>query len=102
MEPMNSIYPKDNFFKKVRDLASKNGILLIFDEIITGFRFSIGGAQEFFNVTPDIATIGKGMGNGMPISAIVGKSKYMCKMDKIFFHQRLEEKACLLKDQLQP
>ena len=85
MEPMNSIYPKDNFLKKVRDLASKNGILLIFDEIITGFRFSIGGAQEFFNVTPDLATIGKGMGNGMPISAIVGKSKYMCKMDKIFF-----------------
>ena len=82
---MNSIYPKDNFLKKVRDLASKNGIILIFDEIITGFRFSIGGAQEFFNVTPDLATIGKGMGNGMPISAIVGKSKYMCKMDKIFF-----------------
>ncbi len=85
MEPMNSVYPTDDYLKKVRELSSKNNILLIFDEIITGFRFGIGGAQEYFKVTPDLTTIGKGMGNGLPISAIVGKEKFMYKMDKIFF-----------------
>ena len=84
MEPMNSEYPKDHFLEKVREISTKNNILLIFDEIITGFRFAIGGAQEYFKIVPDLTTIGKGMGNGMPISAIVGKEKYMNKMDKIF------------------
>ena len=85
MEPMNAVYPKNDYLKKVRELSIKNNVLLIFDEIITGFRFGLGGAQEYFGVTPDITTIGKGMGNGMPISAIVGKKKFMHKMDKIFF-----------------
>ena len=61
MEPMNAVYPKNDYLKKVRELSIKNNVLLIFDEIITGFRFGLGGAQEYFGVTPDITTIGKGM-----------------------------------------
>ena len=97
MEPMNAEYPKDHFLEKVREISTKNNILLIFDEIITGFRFAIGGAQEYFKVTPDITTIGKGMGNGMPISAIVGKEKYMNKMDKIFFSSTFGGESLSLK-----
>lgn len=85
MEPMNTEYPKIGYLEGVRRLCDENGALLIFDEIITGFRFSLGGAQSLFNVTPDLSTFGKGLGNGMPISAIVGKRKYMEVMDDIFF-----------------
>ena len=85
MEPMNYIEPENNFLKKVRALAHKNGALLIFDEIITGFRYSLGGAQELFGVTPDLATFGKSMANGMPIAALVGKRKYMKKIEDIFY-----------------
>ena len=59
MEPMNIEYPKDEFLEKVKNLVHKNDALLIFDETITGFRYSLGGAQEFFGVLPDIATFGK-------------------------------------------
>ena len=97
MEPMNSEYPKDHFLEKVREISTKNNILLIFDEIITGFRFAIGGAQEYFKIVPDLTTIGKGMGNGMPISAIVGKEKYMNKMDKIFFSSTFGGESLSLK-----
>jgi glutamate-1-semialdehyde 2,1-aminomutase len=85
MEPMNIEYPKDNFLEKVKELAHKNNALLIFDETITGFRYSLGGAQELFNVIPDLATFGKGMANGYPLSALVGSSKVMQKVEDIFF-----------------
>lgn len=85
MEPMNIEYPEDDFLEKVKDLAHKNNALLIFDETITGFRYSIGGAQKLFNVIPDIATFGKGMANGYPLSAIVGSNKIMKKFEDIFF-----------------
>ncbi|MBC98972.1 MAG: aspartate aminotransferase family protein [Halobacteriovoraceae bacterium] len=85
LEPMNVSYPKDNFLQKVKDLCVKNGAVLVFDETITGFRFSRGGAQELFGVIPDLTTLGKGMGNGYPISAICGKSEIMNKMEDIFF-----------------
>ena len=85
MEPMNVEYPKNNFLEKVKELAHKNNALLIFDETITGFRYSLGGAQEFFNVIPDIATFGKGMANGFPLSAVVGSNKIMQKVEDIFF-----------------
>lgn len=85
MEPMNIDYPKEGFLEDVRALTFKHNILLIFDEIITGFRFHLGGAQSLFSVEPDIATFGKGLGNGMPISAIVGRSEIMMLMDDIFF-----------------
>ena len=85
MEPMNVEYPEDNFLEKVKELAHKNNALLIFDETITGFRYSLGGAQELFNVIPDIATLGKGMANGYPLSAVVGSNKIMKKVEDIFF-----------------
>jgi len=85
MEPMNIEYPKDNFLEKVKELAHKNNALLIFDETITGFRYSLGGAQKFFGVTPDLATFGKGMANGYPLSAVVGSDKVMQKVEDIFF-----------------
>lgn len=85
MEPMNVDEPKDSFLEKVKELAHKNGALFILDEIITGFRFHLGGAQALFNVTPDLATFGKSMGNGMPISAVVGKDQYMREMEEVFF-----------------
>ena len=85
MEPMNIEYPQDNFLKKVKELVHKNNALLIFDETVTGFRYSLGGAQELFNVIPDLATFGKGMANGYPLSAVVGSNKVMQKVEDIFF-----------------
>jgi len=85
MEPMNYIEPENNFLQKVKALSHKHGALLIFDEVITGFRFSLGGAQKLFKVTPDLATFGKSMANGMPISALVGKRKYMKKIEDMFY-----------------
>ena len=85
LEPMNIESPKDGFLDKVKQLCHLHGALLIFDEMITGFRFDLGGGQSYFGVTPDIATFGKGMANGMPISAMVGKKEFMKEMDSIFF-----------------
>jgi glutamate-1-semialdehyde 2,1-aminomutase len=69
--------PQDNFLQKVKDLCQKNGALLIFDEIITGFRWHLGGAQKYHNIVPDLSTFGKAMGNGFSISALVGKKEIM-------------------------
>ena len=85
MEPMCGEYPKDNFLEKVKELANNSGALLIFDETVTGFRVSNGGAQELFGVIPDLATFGKGLANGYPLSALVGREKYMVVMKDIFF-----------------
>ena len=85
MEPMNVEYPQDNFLEKVKALAHKNNALLIFDETITGFRYSLGGAQALFDVIPDLATFGKGMANGFPLSAVVGSNEIMQKVEDIFF-----------------
>ncbi|MCK4264793.1 aminotransferase class III-fold pyridoxal phosphate-dependent enzyme [Candidatus Babeliales bacterium] len=85
MEPMNSTYPKDGFLEAVKSLTHKNGAVFIFDEVITGFRYSLGGAQELFNVTPDLATFGKAMSNGYPISAVVGRADIMKLMEDIFY-----------------
>jgi glutamate-1-semialdehyde 2,1-aminomutase len=85
MEPMNVEFPKDNFLHKVKELAHQHGALFIFDETITGFRFSNGGAQELFGVTPDLSTFGKGLANGYAVSAVAGAEKYMRLMEEIFF-----------------
>jgi glutamate-1-semialdehyde 2,1-aminomutase len=85
MEPMNKDFPENNFLQQVKEITNKNGALLIFDEVITGFRFSRGGAQEIFGVNPDLSTFGKGLANGFPISAIVGKKEIMKGMEEIFF-----------------
>lgn len=85
MEPMNVEFPKDNFLENVKKLAHENGAVLIFDETITGFRFSKGGAQEYFNVIPDLSTFGKGLANGYALSAIAGRNDIMKKMEDVFF-----------------
>jgi glutamate-1-semialdehyde aminotransferase len=85
MEPMNSTFPNEGYLESVKQIAHESGALLIFDETITGFRFARGGAQELFNITPDLSTFGKGLANGMPISAIVGKREVMLEMEKVFF-----------------
>jgi glutamate-1-semialdehyde 2,1-aminomutase len=65
------------FLPFLRDLTRKEGSLLVFDEIVTGFRLALGGAQERFKVTPDLAAVGKGVANGMPLSAYVGRADLM-------------------------
>jgi len=85
MEPMNVIEPENSFLEKVKELTHKNGAVFIFDETITGFRFANGGAQEYFGVVPDLATFGKGLANGYPVSAIAGKAEIMHLMEEIFF-----------------
>ncbi|MBM3132192.1 MAG: aminotransferase class III-fold pyridoxal phosphate-dependent enzyme [Chloroflexi bacterium] len=77
--------PKDGYLGKVKELTHRNGAILIFDEIVTGFRMSLGGAQEYFGVTPDMATFGKGMANGMPLSAVVGCKALMKEFEEVFF-----------------
>jgi len=85
LEPMNSQLPKDGFLEGVKELAHRHGALLIFDEVITGFRYANGGAQEYFGVVPDLACFGKGIANGYPVSAIAGRAQVMKLMEEIFF-----------------
>lgn len=84
MEPANLEIPAPGYLASLRELAHSHGALLVFDEIITGFRFHLGGAQTLFGVTPDLACFGKSMANGMPISAITGSERLMREFDEIF------------------
>lgn len=85
LEPMNVAWPESDFLAEVKNLCHENGALLVFDETVTGCRFAPGGAQEYFGVTPDLATFGKGLANGFPLSAIVGGDEVMGVMEDIFF-----------------
>ena len=70
---------------KLKEITHKNGAVLIFDEMVTGFRVSLGGAQQYYGVTPDLSTFGKGMANGMPLSLLVGKREIMMEGENTFF-----------------
>lgn len=85
MEPLTILEPKNNFLREVKRMTHDNGALLMFDEIMTGFRFSFGGAQELTGVTPDLTALAKAVSNGIPLSAIVGKKEYMFSLEKTFF-----------------
>jgi len=85
LEPVNVAAPEDDFLQRVKELTHRHGAILIFDETITGFRYANGGAQEFFNVIPDLATFGKGLANGYPLSAVAGRADIMKLMEEIFF-----------------
>ena len=85
MEPVGIVEPAKDFLQQVQKITKENGALLIFDEVITGFRLALGGAQEYFGVIPDLACFGKAMANGYPISAIVGQRDIMELFDEIFF-----------------
>jgi len=84
MEPVlcNSgcILPRAGYLEQARRLCSERGILLIFDEVITGFRLSLGGAQEYYGVVPDLATFGKAVGGGAPLSGIAGRADILMQM----------------------
>jgi len=71
------VLPRPEFLNALRDLCDSYGVVLIFDEVITGFRHGLGGYQQICNVTPDLSTFAKAMANGYPIAALVGKSKFM-------------------------
>lgn len=85
MEPINSSYPLPGYLEAVRELATKHQVVLIFDEICTGARLSPGGAQELFGVTPDLCAMGKGLANGHPLSAVMGRREIMELCTEIFF-----------------
>ena len=84
IEPTIFEKPKNDFLKQVRKIANQNDILLILDEMVTGFRFDLGGGQKFFDVKGDFVCFGKGMGNGLPISAITGPSEFMQSFDDLW------------------
>lgn len=73
MEPIQGDGPLEGYLQDVRRLTEREGIVLIFDEVVSGFRYAAGGASEYYSVSPDLITFGKGMANGMPISVIAGK-----------------------------
>ncbi|CUU67850.1 glutamate-1-semialdehyde 2,1-aminomutase [Campylobacter hyointestinalis subsp. hyointestinalis] len=77
LEPATLEHPKDDFLRKVRDLCHKNGAVFILDEMITGFRWHLKGAQYYYNVKPDICTFGKAMANGFSVAAVAGKREIM-------------------------
>ncbi len=85
LEPAGAKQPQPGFLERLRGLTEKFGIVLIFDEIVTGFRMHLGGAQARYGVTPDLACFGKAIANGMPISAVVGRREIMRRMEDIFF-----------------
>ena len=85
LEPIQANGPKDDFLQKVKDLTHENGAILIFDEVVSGFRYALGGASELYDIVPDMAAFGKGMGNGLPISAVAGKKEIMEQIEEGIF-----------------
>jgi glutamate-1-semialdehyde 2,1-aminomutase len=77
LEPARTEEPADGFLHKLRDLAHRNGALFVLDETITGFRWAVGGGQEVYDITPDLAVFGKALGNGFAVSALAGRREIM-------------------------
>ena len=83
MEPMQRLIPpRPGYLAAIRELTEANDILLVFDEVVTGFRLAYGGAQTYYGVTPDICTMGKAIGGGFPLSAIAGRDEVMAMFDR--------------------
>lgn len=85
LEPIQGDGPKEGYLNELKILAEKNGSVLIFDEVVSGFRYALGGASELYDVKPDLVAFGKGMGNGLPISAVAGKSDILKLIEKGVF-----------------
>lgn len=86
LEPFVFQEPKDNFLQELRRICDENNILLIFDEMWTGFRIALGGAQEYFGVRADMALFSKAVANGMPVGILTGRADVMALLDKeVFF-----------------
>ncbi len=77
---MGCVPPRDGFLQALRDLTAKHGALLIFDEVMTGFRLALGGAQELYGIKPDLTTLGKIVGGGLPLAAYGGRADIMNKV----------------------
>lgn len=77
LEPASTEHPKDNFLHKVQELCHKNGAVFILDEMITGFRWHLKGAQHYYDIKPDLCTFGKAMANGFSVAAVAGKREIM-------------------------
>ena len=83
VEPLQRVIPPaPGYLQALRDACTRRGVLLVFDEIVTGFRFAYGGAQDFYGVTPDIASLGKIIGGGFPLAATVASAEIMAHFDK--------------------
>ncbi len=83
VEPMQrSVPPRPGFLQGLREITQRHGVPLIFDEVVTGFRFAYGGAQDYYGVTPDICTLGKVVGGGFPLAAIAGRADIMAHFDR--------------------
>ena len=100
MEVMRNVKPKNNFLQKVRNIADKNNIVLIFDECTSGFRNNFGGLHLKYNVKPDLALFGKALGNGYAITAVIGKRSVMesaqkCFISSTFWTERIGPTAAL-------
>lgn len=85
LEPIQGLGPQKNYLEKLKELTNKNKALLIFDEVVSGFRYALGGAAELYKVVPDLAAYGKGMANGMPISAVTGKKEILDAINQNVF-----------------
>ena len=82
VEPFQRLIPpQPGFLEGLRELTTEFGIPLIFDEVVTGFRFAYGGAQEFYGVTPDLCTLGKAVAGGFPLTAVAGRDEIMAHLD---------------------
>jgi glutamate-1-semialdehyde 2,1-aminomutase len=83
VEPLQRIIPPaPGFLEALRRITAENGVLLIFDEVVTGFRLAFGGAQEYYGVVPDLCTLGKVIGGGFPLAAIAGRADIMAHFDR--------------------
>jgi glutamate-1-semialdehyde aminotransferase len=97
LEPFIFEAPKENFLQDVQRLCRANGSLLIFDEMWTGFRVAVGGAQEYFGITPDLAVYSKAFANGMPISLLTGRKEVMLLFEQdVFFYSTFGGEALSL------
>lgn len=85
LEPAGTEDPAPGFLERLREVTARFGVVLIFDEIVTGFRMHMGGAQAKLGVVPDLACFGKAMANGMPIAAVMGRREIMRRLEDIFF-----------------
>jgi glutamate-1-semialdehyde aminotransferase len=84
LDPVSGEAPAEGFLAGVKELAHQHGTLLIFDEIVTGFRLAPGGAQEYYGVVPDLAVFAKGIANGMPLAAVAGRHDVMSMATQVF------------------
>lgn len=85
LEPIQSNGPLEGYLEEVKELTHKYGAILVFDEVVSGFHYALGGAQELFKVSPDLVAFGKGMANGYPISAVAGRKELLEQIEQGVF-----------------